>query len=333
LASALFLERGIATSKVATKPIEQLRVGNCVLGANPLAEETESDTPRNDPAQWRHVRLRMPEDDGSTVEIDLLRSAEWLRDLGVERGGRIYLDLAELGAAGWAEVLDVGACPEITSHNGNVVTGTFRHRSRESLNLRVSGCSEPIGVTANHPIWSATRRQFVPAGELRVGEELKTLSGDICNVTSITQRGVPEDVYNIEVNGQHVYHVGELGVLVHNKALRGLKRPGPGEDLYVGPYGRSYRGNLRTGLNATHTPHHAVQDAVGSAPRHRGPTINIKKTIHDLTRTKNVNADLGSPRRILAADVRDLRKLLLDEGYVRSFINQQLKELIRLNDL
>jgi hypothetical protein len=88
---------------------------------------------------------------------------------------------------------------------------------------------------------------------------------------------------------------------------------------------------VKTQLNATHTPHHVVQDAVGGLPRHRGPTINIPKSIHDLTRTKNVLADRGTPRRNLGADIWDLKNLLGAAGYDRSLVNQQLRKLIRLN--
>nr|WP_284526637.1 RHS repeat-associated core domain-containing protein [Shigella flexneri] len=58
---------------------------------------------------------------------------------------------------------------------------------------------------------------------------------------------------------------------------------GPGEDLYVGTYGSSIYANGKTGLNATHTPHHAIQDAVSPTTKCKGITINLRKDLHALT--------------------------------------------------
>ncbi len=194
-------------------------------------------------------------------------------------------------------------------HNGNVVTGTFHHQSRESLNLRVSGSSDQIGVTSNHPIWSATRRQFVPAGELRVGEDLQTLDGGACLVTSITPRGPPEPVYNIEVNGQHVYHVGELGVLVHNKRLG---RPGSAiREFDVRPLS-AFRGPGTVGDNLT--GHELLQSAwlrehLGagrfSSVGGRNPAIAITEGgYHKLIGELQAEAGLHSPTHIARQSAR-----------------------------
>jgi hypothetical protein len=47
---------------------------------------------------------------------------------------------------------------------------------------------------------------------------LQTLNG-IARVTSITARGPPEPVYNLEVQVKHTYFVADSGVLVHNGDL------------------------------------------------------------------------------------------------------------------
>jgi hypothetical protein len=85
------------------------------------------------------------------------------------------------------------------------------------------------------------------------------------------------------------------------------------------------------GLSATHTPHHAVQDAVSKVSRDRGATINLRRDLHDLTRSKNRNADLGNNVSNLAADVWDIRNILRNAGYNRALVNQQMKALIQLN--
>jgi len=86
--------------------------------------------------------------------------------------------------------------------------------------------SPSIGTTDNHPFWSEDRREYVPAGELRVGENLRTVNGSRTYVQSIRPRGPPEDVYNLEVEGAHTYHVGTTGVLVHNMCIQANKAAG-----------------------------------------------------------------------------------------------------------
>jgi len=68
----------------------------------------------------------------------------------------------------------------------------------------------------------------VSAIDLEIGETLKTLAGTTV-VESRSKREEPETVYNIEVEGDHVYRVGESGVLVHNNS----PRPCPNETTYT----------------------------------------------------------------------------------------------------
>jgi hypothetical protein len=95
------------------------------------------------------------------------------------------------------------------------VTPTSRHTSGEVHDLKVPSEEKPIGVTPTHPNKSADRNCFVAAGDLRIGARLETHTGATV-VESIVRRPEPEKVYNIEVQGDHVYRVGDSGVLVHN---------------------------------------------------------------------------------------------------------------------
>jgi hypothetical protein len=82
--------------------------------------------------------------------------------------------------------------------------------------LQVEGESKPIGVTEEHPFWSRDRNEWVPACELRIGERLSAQDGQTPKVSGLTKRPGIETVYNIEVEGNHCYRVGEQGLLVHN---------------------------------------------------------------------------------------------------------------------
>ncbi|OSN01249.1 hypothetical protein AU510_17465 [Lonsdalea britannica] len=105
-----------------------------------------------------------------------------------------------------------------------------------------------------------------------------------------------------------------------------------GEDLYVGTYSQVRGANIKSGLNPTHTPHHAIQNAASPTTHGRGITINMRKDLHELTWTYKKPMVRGlSNREYLARDIVDLRKILGNAGYSRDVINRQLGELIRQN--
>jgi hypothetical protein len=64
----------------------------------------------------------------------------------------------------------------------------------------------------------------VPLAELADGETLQGLDG-LAVVLSVSLSRVSQPVYNIEVNGEHVYQVGELGLVVHNTYPVGQNLP------------------------------------------------------------------------------------------------------------
>ena len=108
---------------------------------------------------------------------------------------------------------------------------------------------------------------------------------------------------------------------------------GAGEDLFVGTYNQVRAGNIKSGLNSTHTPHHVVQDALSQTTHGKGITINLRKDLHELTRTYRVPIDksIVGLRNNLAADVKDVKNILLNAGYDPKVVNRQLQELIRQN--
>ncbi|MCS7017372.1 MAG: Hint domain-containing protein [Gemmatales bacterium] len=140
---------------------------------------------------------------------------EWIEDEFDPETNTIELDLPELGAEGTAKVLRIGPCPPIASGPGHVVTATFKHEPDGELLTVVVGNDE-IGCTANHPFWSEDRQEFVEAGQLRQGERVRTRLEQVAAVVAIKPRPPTDWVYNLEVQGEHVYEVGPNGVLVHN---------------------------------------------------------------------------------------------------------------------
>jgi ribosomal protein L31 len=131
-------------------------------------------------------------------------------------GSTIFVDLPEHGISADFTVREIRPCPTPIVGDGYLVTTKFIHANAEILDLRIEGSDEPIGTTSSHPFWSEDRQQFIAAGELRVGENLILADETTRRVESITLRSTRETVYNIEVDGEHVFYVGEDGVLVHN---------------------------------------------------------------------------------------------------------------------
>jgi hypothetical protein len=156
---------------------------------------------------------------GDGVDAVLLRHVEEVQALGIVEGAVHRLDMREMGVAGWAWVRSVEPCPPLEAGAGQLVTGWFHHWRSVVYDLRVEGEPEPIRVTALHPFWSVDRQSWVPLSELQRGERLSSWNGSTPRVESLTLREEPEPVYNIEVEGDHCYRVGQQGLLVHNASI------------------------------------------------------------------------------------------------------------------
>jgi hypothetical protein len=213
--------------------IEDIRVGQRVMAHNPqiaLDERAAWDEP--DWSAWRTLELEMPQPGGGTLQIAMIRPREWRQVESAQPGTEISLDLPEMGACGVATVISISACPEVRPGPGQVVTATFAHPpatqvldvtigSPPTVEIATTDCcadsdSESIGVTDNHLFWSVDRHDFIPIGEMAIGERLLTYHGDTKRVLAKLPRPGPQTVYNLEVYGENVYFVGLFSSLVHN---------------------------------------------------------------------------------------------------------------------
>ena len=93
--------------------------------------------------------------------------------------------------------------------------------------LGADGAVETITGTTIHPVWSVDRQEWVPLAELAQGERLQGLDG-LAVVLGVSLARVSQPVYNIEVHGEHVYQVGELGLVVHIDDVANLFASTPG---------------------------------------------------------------------------------------------------------
>ena len=89
--------------------------------------------------------------------------------------------------------------------------------------MHIEGEPNPLGITPGHIIWSADREEWVHVQHLREGERLLAINGATPRIECLALCSKPEPVYNIEVDGDHCYRVGEQGLLVHNASVNPLE--------------------------------------------------------------------------------------------------------------
>ena len=73
----------------------------------------------------------------------------------------------------------------------------------------------PLRGTGSHPLYSLDRADWVRVRDLQIGERLQTAEGAVSVEALEKVRGLHR-VYNLEVEGDHEYLVGEAGVRAHN---------------------------------------------------------------------------------------------------------------------
>ncbi len=238
--------------------IEDTEIHNRLSGYNPLPFDTDRDVPEPTPATHRKVVLEMVKENGLLLEMELTQSLDWIAAVGAEPGGTVYMDLPEFGAVGEATVTAIGPCPAVPPGPGNLVTGIFEHEADNVIDLYLDGAKEPIGCTDNHRFWSEEREDYVEAGHLNPGEKVWTHRLGITTVNAAVPRPGLHRVWNLEVHGEHVYEVGELGVLVHNsygvrpRDALGRFTSGAGGNTADAARGRAAHKNYRNALGGNY---------------------------------------------------------------------------------
>jgi hypothetical protein len=222
----------VATRSEQPVPIESLPIGARVPTKNPNRWEVDPQ-PEPEQATWAKLSITVERSDGGIVDAELIRPRAWILNNGICASRLLPLNLPELDVSGLAMVTCIDDCPPIADGEGSVVTARFVTREVHVVAsvdvLGADGSVETITGTTIHPVWSVDRQEWVPLGQLVEGEQLsshlpsplrgKGTEGEGAEpafVLSVTLSRVTQPVYNIEVHGEHVYQVGELGVLVHN---------------------------------------------------------------------------------------------------------------------
>jgi hypothetical protein len=206
----------VQTSRGLEK-IESLHVGGRVL-----ADESAAVKPTAVRAgEWRRVEFTFADPhsrEGKPCRVVLLRSAGHVAQRGWRAGAEVKIDFGEevQRAEGRARIVSItpAAAPEVGA--GQVVTGTFQTWHRDLRELWMEGLKTPVRVTSGHRFYSASREAWVEAHHLRVGETVRTRDGAGCRVRAVLPLPGEHEVFNIEVETAHQYHVTTAGLLTHN---------------------------------------------------------------------------------------------------------------------
>jgi hypothetical protein len=210
------------------QPIETIRVGQKVFTDRPEAGLTADS--EVDPKTWRLLRLRaqltMPDGTDDPVEVETLQPPEWVRAHNAQPGKSVPLpfDLDEMGlpAGLRAVVVSNERCPSIPSGTGRVVLTTVNHLNPDVLELTIEddqGRQEKIRPTGSHKFCRASDGVWVSARDLVDGEQIRGRTGLLRVQAKQRIHGVHR-VYNLTVEGEHVYYVSSLGALAHNANCR-----------------------------------------------------------------------------------------------------------------
>jgi len=213
------LEAPVRSATTFKIPIEDVPLGARIPTKNPRPWEYHDSLPEPDEATWSKISITAERKDGQIVDAELIRPTAWVEAQDIQAGQLLPLHIEELQMEGLAHVTALEACPPIAAGEGSVVTARFITRQVDEVAtievIGPDGQIESLTGTKIHPIWSVDRQDWVPLSELREGETLQVAAG-LATVISVSLASSARPVYNIEVHGEHVYEVGEVGVLVHN---------------------------------------------------------------------------------------------------------------------
>jgi hypothetical protein len=98
------------------------------------------------------------------------------------------------------------------------VTKTYVRETDHLRELRyrdIDGHLYRVQTTDEHMYWVQNRQQWVPAGELEVGDELALPEGSFATIETTVRRATDTEVYNFDVDGLQSYYAN--GALVYQQ--------------------------------------------------------------------------------------------------------------------
>lgn len=202
--------------------ISEIQVGDRVLTPE-TSDGTTAPTAVTDDWIEVHVEVRASADPSHVYQLVLLRPQAWLDGQDQEN---LAIDIEELDVSGVGRIVSVAPAPVVAEGPGSVVLVTMRHRNADLFQLVLTGASRALVATGSHPLFSVDRGDWVLVEDVREGERLQTKTGE---TIVESKEALPGErwVYNLNVEGEHEYLVGDSEVRAHNfcyERLKGLRR-------------------------------------------------------------------------------------------------------------
>ncbi|MBX3422771.1 MAG: hypothetical protein KF752_14550 [Pirellulaceae bacterium] len=195
--------------------IKDVPLGARVQTQNPNRYETQYDPANESFTRWKRISLEVRHANGSVVDAEILRSPQWIEQHHIQVGKMFSFDLTEINVDGRGLVRSINDAPDVLPGEGAVVTGRYATRAVNNRVRVTLADGTSITGTANHPVWCVERDQWSGLGELEPGHNLQARHGAV-EVATVEFLDDAAPVYNLEVAGEHVYEITELGILVHN---------------------------------------------------------------------------------------------------------------------
>ncbi len=101
------------------------------------------------------------------------------------------------------------------------VVALHHNQDRDLTDLTITtddGKQTTLHTTNRHPFWSLSAQGWMLAGDLRVGDRLRTAGSSVATVTGVVRYGGDKNMQDLTIADYHTYYVlaGDTPVLVHN---------------------------------------------------------------------------------------------------------------------
>ncbi|MDO4557151.1 MAG: polymorphic toxin-type HINT domain-containing protein [Lachnospiraceae bacterium] len=269
------------------------RIADIQVGERVVVSEDKSEKPTSvDPLTWKKLTLYAEETwyDGTkdTINVETLVPPDYMSLNNAQIGSLIPipLDVEEMGLdkGMLVKITAISPCPEIRAGPGRVVLTTVNHLSRGVCELTYqdhNGQQETINPTGAHRFYSLDRQEWIHIQDSRQGERLQGLGTGVITVLCCKLLGTTERVYNMTVEEDHVYHVGQLNLLAHNTKCELFEEEFDNPADAIG----DLEGEARlVGKGRTHTPE--IYAAGYKETRYYRDSNNVKHTVFYNHKTK-----------------------------------------------
>jgi hypothetical protein len=105
--------------------------------------------------------------------------------------------------------------------------------------VTIAVAGERLVATDAHPFYVRQAHDFVTAGQLQPGEQLKLTTGAWVTIASVQHQDQVRTVYNLSVSELHTFFAGDSSILVHNCGVTFPEKQLQREFNHAGDFGVS----------------------------------------------------------------------------------------------